>query len=97
MKKFLLVEEKDKRSAEQPAAKKLNSLKRKSWFTVTLPLNLPPSHLRDLTHEKHKKWSLKRKFLCHSCQKKELQKTNAAMTLVAKSGANGKIVRVNVG
>ena len=55
MKNFLLVEEKDKKSAEQPAAKKLNSLKRKSWFTVTLPLNLPPSQLRDLTHEKHKK------------------------------------------
>ena len=64
---------------------------------VTLLLNLPPSQLRDLTHEKHKKWSLKRKFLCHWCQKKKLQKTNAAKTLVAKSGANGKIVKVNVG
>ena len=64
---------------------------------VTLPLHLPRSQLRDLTHEKHKTWSLKRKFLCHWCQKKKLQKTNAAVTFVAKSGANGKIVKVNVG
>ena len=97
IKSFSLVKEKDQKSAEQPAAKKLNSLKRKSQLTVTLALNLPPRLLRDLTHEKHKKTVVIEKTVSVPLMPKNITKNECCYDYVAKSGANGKIIKVNVG
>ena len=97
IKSFLPVKEKYQKSAEPPVVKKAKQSEKKVMVNGKSCAKSSAKPAKIPYTRKHKKWSLKRKLMCHWCQKKKLQKPNAAMFLMAKSEVNRKIVRVIVG